>query len=142
MYSWHVLESLLRYVQGKVMDGFTPVCTITADLSALSGHLKKLNGPRGDYWHLHYEVGILFGRTELEAMLIWKDSYVCLVQNVVPSCSSSQLLPREKNFEARRRLSPSSSLEFSRLEYYAPAQVTSSHISQFYAFEFVVKHHA
>jgi hypothetical protein len=83
MYSWLVLESSLTYVEGKLMDGFTPVCTITADLSALSGHLAKLNGPRGDYWKLDYEVGILFGRMELEAMLIWKDLYVCFVQNVV-----------------------------------------------------------
>jgi hypothetical protein len=73
MYSWDILKSLLRYVQGQVMDGFAPVCTITADLSALSGHLKKVNGPRGDYWYLGYEIGILFGRTELEAMFIWKD---------------------------------------------------------------------
>jgi hypothetical protein len=65
------------------MDGFTSVCTIRADLLTLSGHLKKRNGPRGDYWRLDYEIGILFGRTELEAMLIWKDSYVRFVHNVV-----------------------------------------------------------
>jgi hypothetical protein len=84
-----ILDSSLRYVQGNLMDGFTPVCTIRADLSTLSGHLKKRNGPRGDYWCLDYEIGILFGRTELEVMLIWKDSHVCFVQNIVLKLSTS-----------------------------------------------------
>jgi hypothetical protein len=65
------------------MDGFVPVCTIRADLSILSGHLEKRRGPRGDYWSLSFEIGILFGSTELAAMLIWKDLNVRFVQSFV-----------------------------------------------------------
>jgi hypothetical protein len=66
------------------MDGFIPVCTIRADLSTLSGHLEKHRGPKGDYWGLSFEIGILFGSTELAAMLIWTDLNVRFVQSIVP----------------------------------------------------------
>lgn len=69
------------YPSGKVMPGFTQICTISADLSALSGALQMQEGPTGPRWELQYEIGILFGNTELSAVVIWtnpKTPYVCL----------------------------------------------------------------
>jgi hypothetical protein len=74
------------------MDGFVMVCTIMADLSQLSGHLTKLNGPRGVYWSLSFEVGILFGRTELAAILIWEDANVRFVQSFTPLLAQGLIL--------------------------------------------------
>jgi hypothetical protein len=107
-------------LQGNMVDGFALVCTIMADLSEISGYLEKHSGPRGDYWTVNFEVGILFGSTELAAILIWKDLNVRFVQSLVPSCSSFHLV-RERNAEVMRQLLPSSSPELK----YMLAPVTS-----------------
>lgn len=60
---------------GTLAEGFSLACTIEADISNMRGGLKQLNGPKGKYWALDFEVGILFGTTELAAVVIWKDSW-------------------------------------------------------------------
>jgi hypothetical protein len=60
--------------QDDTVDGFAVACDIEGDLSNLAGALKQFNGPRGIYWRLDFEVGILFGTTELAAVLIWKEN--------------------------------------------------------------------
>jgi hypothetical protein len=57
-------------------DGFIHACNVEADLSNLSGSLKKLSGSLGDYWKLEYDIGILFGSNEFKALLFWKDGNV------------------------------------------------------------------
>lgn len=50
----------------------------------MSGALKKSTyigkGTENEktVWRLAFEVCLLFGRTELEAQLVWKDSKVCV----------------------------------------------------------------
>jgi len=73
------LESLLPFIHippGETEDGFATVCEVEADLSGLSGALEKCHGPRGVYWKLEYDIGLMFGATELAAILFWKEN-VC-----------------------------------------------------------------
>jgi len=65
----YFLKSNSSYVNA----GFSLACTITADLSNLRNSLKEYAGPDGPFWALNYEVGILFGTTELTAVILWKD---------------------------------------------------------------------
>jgi hypothetical protein len=62
-----------------IMPGFTEVCVIKADLSNMAGTLEECIGPRGIYWRANFEVGILFGGTELAAKLFWKASNVRVI---------------------------------------------------------------
>ncbi|CAE6394322.1 unnamed protein product [Rhizoctonia solani] len=57
-----------------LLDGFRRVCRISADLSKLSGALKRHTGRTGTtYWRLDFDVCIRFGGTELEAYLEWEE---------------------------------------------------------------------
>ena len=58
-------------LSGSLTYGIENVCTISADLSGLSGALEKRRGSDGTYWALKYKVGIQFGGTELQAYLEW-----------------------------------------------------------------------
>lgn len=49
-------------------------------MSNMRGALTELIGFRGPYWSLNIEIGILFGTTELAAVIIWKDSNVRALQ--------------------------------------------------------------
>ncbi|KAG8717707.1 hypothetical protein FRC08_006899 [Ceratobasidium sp. 394] len=63
--------------QGVLNDGFYKSCTITADLTNLSGALEPRVGMEGKrYWRLHFDVCIRFGGTELEAYLEWEEDGV------------------------------------------------------------------
>ena len=60
-------------LSGNLAYGIENVCTISADLSGLSGALKQRRGSDGTYWTLTYKVGIQFGGTELQAYLEWRE---------------------------------------------------------------------
>jgi len=89
--------------QGKALPGFTPVCEIVADLSNMAGALKKRRGNRGNYWIANFEVGILFGGTELVAKLFWKDSDVRVITSALDN--EAHLFNRAMNV----RVTPQSS---------------------------------
>ena len=56
------------------VENYTRLCTIKKDLSRLP--LPPLSKPsgKGIYYHLDYEVILLFGLTELKAMVAWKQN--------------------------------------------------------------------
>ena len=60
-------------LSGDLAHGFERVCTISADLSGLSGALEQCQGSNGLYWTLYYKIGIQFGGTELQAYLEWTE---------------------------------------------------------------------
>jgi hypothetical protein len=64
----------MRDERGKLASEFSLACTVTADLSSARNGLRKERSERGTWWTLDFEIGILFGATELAAQLIWKDS--------------------------------------------------------------------
>ncbi|KAF8606719.1 hypothetical protein BDV93DRAFT_468293 [Ceratobasidium sp. AG-I] len=67
-------ELWLKNKQDGILSDFSVVCTITADLTNLSGVLKAEVGVRGrKYWCLQFDVCIRFGDTELLAYLEWKE---------------------------------------------------------------------
>jgi hypothetical protein len=59
---------------GGLIDGFTLACDLKADLSGLSGALSKTYGPKGVYWRVDFQIGILFGKSEVGALIIWKEN--------------------------------------------------------------------
>ncbi|KAF8594081.1 hypothetical protein BDV93DRAFT_516060 [Ceratobasidium sp. AG-I] len=61
--------------QGRMLPGFRLVCVIKADLTRLSGALRRCTGVRGAvYSSMSLDVCICFGGTELEAFLEWKEN--------------------------------------------------------------------
>lgn len=59
---------------GKVLEGMRLICTLNADLSAVSGALQMREGPKGkSFYRVDYAVCIYFGGTQLRAAIQWKE---------------------------------------------------------------------
>ncbi|KAG8792440.1 hypothetical protein FRC12_006087 [Ceratobasidium sp. 428] len=66
-----------RNKKGTQQFGFQKSCTITANLTNLSGALQPAIGVRGKlYWILDFNICIRFGGTELEAYLEWDEDEI------------------------------------------------------------------
>ncbi|CAE6366024.1 unnamed protein product [Rhizoctonia solani] len=60
---------------GELAPGFQNLGTVVTDLSGMCGNLKERLGPHhSQYWTLHFDICIRFGRTELEAFLEWEEN--------------------------------------------------------------------
>ena len=55
------------------VENYTELCTIELDLSYIPLSPQPKDSGIGTYYHLDYEVILLFGLTELEAMVAWKE---------------------------------------------------------------------
>ncbi|TFK33569.1 hypothetical protein BDQ12DRAFT_738725 [Crucibulum laeve] len=64
---------------------FSSLCFVNADLSVLCKNLQPLQGPRGKYYTVYYDIILLFGLTELKAQISW-------VENGVEKRSSAQIV--------------------------------------------------
>jgi len=64
---------VLITLSGNLAHDIEDVCTISADLSGLSGALQESWGSDEKYWRLNYKIGIQFGGTELQAYLEWTE---------------------------------------------------------------------
>jgi hypothetical protein len=53
-------------------ENYTRLCTINVDLSQLPVSTRPKTKGRGVYYRLDYEIVLLFGLTELEARVAWK----------------------------------------------------------------------
>ncbi|KAG9079180.1 hypothetical protein FRC06_007897 [Ceratobasidium sp. 370] len=62
-----------HFGSGNVADGFSVVCSITADLSGMRGSLKKQRGEHGVYYELVFQLCLEFGGVELKAFLEWSE---------------------------------------------------------------------
>ena len=63
---------------------YTKLCTIEADLSlAPILTLPKVTG-EGSYYSVDLEIVLLFGMTELQAQLAWKENVSCLHMFYIP----------------------------------------------------------
>ncbi|KAF8336893.1 uncharacterized protein EI90DRAFT_3013883 [Cantharellus anzutake] len=58
---------------GTLAPGFEEICTISADMSGLSGALEECQGVQGKYWKLRFNICIKFGGTELQAYITWTE---------------------------------------------------------------------
>ena len=67
------MENTKCYLMRNI-ENYTSLCTIEVDLSHLP--LPPLSKPSGEgiYYHLDLDVILLFGLTELKAMVAWKES--------------------------------------------------------------------
>lgn len=71
-YLWGKID--LSCILGVVLEGMRPICTLSANLSALAGGLQIRNGPRGKrFYRVDYDVYVYFGGTQLHAKLQWKE---------------------------------------------------------------------
>jgi hypothetical protein len=61
----------------NLVHGVSLACVIEADLSNLRASLPIYGTKKKPFWKVNFEVGILFGATELAASIIWTDSQVC-----------------------------------------------------------------
>lgn len=77
------LYSCPHLILGSMLPGFRRICQVVGDLSALSGSLVRDVGLEGEYWKLNYWIGIKFGGTELEAVLIWEEKVSLPKVNIV-----------------------------------------------------------
>ncbi|KAF9262594.1 hypothetical protein L218DRAFT_980444 [Marasmius fiardii PR-910] len=55
-------------------DKYQVLCTVKAQTRKISNVLPSLHGPRGTYFRLEFDVVLLFGLTELKALLSWKQN--------------------------------------------------------------------
>jgi hypothetical protein len=54
-----------------LLDNYTKLCTIEADLSQAMVTRPKANG-KGSFYEADYDIILLFGLTELKAQVVWK----------------------------------------------------------------------
>ena len=60
-----------------IVENFSTLCVVQADLSLLSGSAEPKQGKNGKkYWTIVFSVEIHFGLTEFKARMKWKDK-VC-----------------------------------------------------------------
>jgi hypothetical protein len=59
---------------GRLLPSFKEACVIEADVSNMRGALQTVSRARGVAYMLKFEIVILFGKTELEAYIAWKDN--------------------------------------------------------------------
>ncbi|KAF8593961.1 hypothetical protein BDV93DRAFT_189636 [Ceratobasidium sp. AG-I] len=65
--------SFARDQQGKLLDGFRRICTMTADLASLRGGLQEIVAPGKSYWNLTYDLCLRFGGIELGSNIEWQE---------------------------------------------------------------------
>ena len=82
----------------NLAHGIEEVCTISADLSGLSGALKQCLGLNGTYWELNYDIGIQFGGTEVQVYLKWTEDVRASVSKF-----SAPLMPYYAQGECKSR---------------------------------------
>ena len=72
------------------------LCTLVADLSRLKNLLKRRDGINGArYWVVEFVVAIMFGGTQLQAKLKWKEGVSNIFHCVGNSCSFLTTRPLE-----------------------------------------------
>ena len=68
-----------------VLDDFSTLCFVRADLSPLTASARVMTGPGGKkYWTIVFSIEIHFGLTEFKARIKWNDdvSVVPVTSNV------------------------------------------------------------
>lgn len=63
----------MNYYIIRNIDNYTLLCTIEVDLSHLPLSLLSNHSGVVTFYCLDYEIVLLFGQTEVEAMLAWKE---------------------------------------------------------------------
>ena len=54
-------------------DKYTELCTIEADLSRVPKHSRPKTSGKGNFYRVDYDIILLFGMTELNAQIAWKE---------------------------------------------------------------------
>jgi hypothetical protein len=59
----------------SIQENYTELCTLEVDISQLPASVRNRPSEEGTYYyHVHYDIVLLFGLTELEAMVAWKEN--------------------------------------------------------------------
>lgn len=65
-----LLEAFL--IRGNYPENYTQLCNIVTDLSNVP--LTPMTNPDGEtYYRIYYDIVLLFGLTEMKALVAWKD---------------------------------------------------------------------
>jgi hypothetical protein len=62
------------FLQGGILENYTKLCKLEVDLSQLPASLRNKASGKGTYYHVNYDIVLLFGLTELEAVVAWKEN--------------------------------------------------------------------
>ena len=66
--------NILHLITGKLNKKFRSLCTLKADLSGLKTGLRPVTDNNGNhYWQIAFRIEVFFGRTTLEACLVWDE---------------------------------------------------------------------
>ena len=75
------MPSLQHINLDVVLDDFSMLCTVRADLSPLTASARVMTGEGGKkFWTIVFTIEIHFGLTEFKARIKWND-YVCFLQS-------------------------------------------------------------
>jgi hypothetical protein len=72
----------MNYFLTGSVENYTELCTIEVDLSQFPLSPRLRSSGQGIIYRVEYDVVLLFGLTELKAMLAWKEN----VRPVLVSC--------------------------------------------------------
>ena len=72
VYTFETIKYFLK-LTGSI-DNYTKLCTIEVDLSHLPLPPRPKYSGAGTIYYIEYDVVLLFGLTELQAMLAWKEN--------------------------------------------------------------------
>ena len=61
------------WTKKKFADNYTKLCTIEADLSRVPLFPRPKATGKGSFYRVDYEIVLLFGMTELKALIAWKE---------------------------------------------------------------------
>jgi hypothetical protein len=64
----------MKYFLIGSVENYTKLCTIEVDLSQLPLSPRLRSSGQGIFYHVDYDIVLLFGLTELKAMVAWKEN--------------------------------------------------------------------
>jgi hypothetical protein len=65
---------LERYLEGSILENYTKLCTIEVDVSHFPLSSRAQYSGEGIFYRFDHEIVLLFGLTELKALLAWKEN--------------------------------------------------------------------
>ena len=138
VYTFETIKYFLK-LTGSI-DNYTKLCTIEVDLSHLPLPPRPKYSGAGTIYYIEYDVVLLFGLTELQAMLAWKENvgpflplYCVVFFNSVSRALNDEVRPRFYMIQIPRPTAPnllSTLSNFPPCDHIGPIHLLISHQSK------------
>jgi len=93
----------VTYVIGNI-ENYTMLCTLEVDISRLPMSCRRKLSGEGVFYRIDYDIVLLFGLTELKAMLAWKENVSPFLVFWHPFCLQNAVTDRVLNDGVQHRL--------------------------------------